>query len=260
MGRFDQLELPGHIKPQDESHDDANLAGQIIYDAVKYFEMADNAYWNGDYEPALRYYSKALGENPELETAWLGQVMCLIRLREYKEALLWVDKAMDKFPKSDELLGAKAIVHARLKDSESALNFADAAISSRKNSTFLWLARGDALYKINPKNAGYCINKALEMGKKDWRVWVSAGDASRENARFREALKYYLKAADLNHQNARTWLMIGLCRFELGLSGHQDAFKQAIEIRPDWEFARKKSRETRRKSFRKIFRRFIFWR
>ena len=252
MGRFDQLELPGK-KPFSK---DPQAEGALIYDAKRFLQMAEDAYWNGNYEASLRYYSKVLGENPGEVNAWLGQVMCLLRLSEFKEALIWLDKALDKFPQAGDLLAAKAIVHSRLKDKQTAMDFSDAALNIKSNSVFPWIARGDVLLKSNPQNARRCLEKAMESaGADNWKILVRIADTFKENKHFRNALHFYLKAAEIVPDNSRIWLMIGDCRYSLGMNNYIHAYQQAAEIRPTWNEVRKRLINKRPGLLKRLFQR-----
>jgi tetratricopeptide (TPR) repeat protein len=255
MGRFDNLEIQGKgLRSKGEPD-----SGRILYDVDRFMHMAQDYYLAGDYEPSLRYYSKALQENVSLDDAWFGQVICLIQLQEYKEALIWVDKALDKFPQSTDLIAAKAYVYSKLGDSQRALDFSDGALNLKADSEFAWIARGAVLLSINRKNADRCLTKAVEKSSADWKTLMAVADVYREGKHYRDALRHYLQAVDKQPDNAKLWLMIGDCRRCLGFGNAKDAFDQAFHIRPDWEegkrLANRKSDSIIVKLVRRLFRR-----
>ena len=235
MSRFDKLEIPDRNQESGMKKDDSGQ--KIIYDAGQFMELADRGFWQGNYDNALRYYAKALAENPGLEKAWLGQVLCLVRLNEIKEALIWVDNALSKFPRDSDILAARALVSGRLNQKAQAMDFSDAAISENTNSFFPWIVRGDVLLQVKSANADRCFQKATEIQRNDWRVMTFIGDSCFENACYRKALIYYQKAVEIDPENARTWLQLGRCRRNLGFSGADDAFDHCRELRPNWKQA-----------------------
>src|SRR5207249_4777794 len=79
----------------------------------------------------LRYWSRALEFDPNVQTGWVGQVRMLIELGELEEARLWADKGLDVHRDDAELLAANAIATARLGDAAKALGFCDLALKKK---------------------------------------------------------------------------------------------------------------------------------
>lgn len=148
MGRFEFLEsqLEG---PKEEILSEKPQT----YDANYYYQLADKQFKEGDYEGALRSYSRALNEDPNLVDAWVGEVRCLIELGELEEARTWVNKGLELFPESAEMLSVKSWVLARTYGLEDALKLTDKAITKKGPSRFVWLARGFVLLYTDSKNA-----------------------------------------------------------------------------------------------------------
>src|ERR1051326_5930826 len=128
MSRFGNLELGS------ESEDQPRRVSGAVKDDAYYLAEARAAFENGNFESALRLYSKVLEFNPQSASAWTAQVRMLIELGELREAKLWADKALERFPIYPELLAAKAVALARMADVDSALAFSDAAIEERGTS------------------------------------------------------------------------------------------------------------------------------
>ena len=114
MSRFVNLELGG------ESEERSPQRKALVKDEAYYRAEAKSAFENGDFEPALRMYSKVLEFNPNEAEAWTGQVRMLIELGQHEEARLWADKALERFPRDAELLAAKAVALARCGDTQGA--------------------------------------------------------------------------------------------------------------------------------------------
>src|SRR5947208_12666875 len=154
MSRFVNLEFSG------ESEDHARQQKSLVKDDGYYFAEARSAFEGGNFESALRLYSKVLEFNPQNAAAWTGQVRMLVELGEFREARLWADKALERFPHEPELLAAKAVALGRGGDLQGALAFSDAAIEERGDTRYVWLARGDVLLARSERRADYWPEKA----------------------------------------------------------------------------------------------------
>src|SRR6266566_3241937 len=117
MSRFVNLEFDG------ESEDRWQQQPASVKDESFYATAARTAFENGNFESALRLYSKVLEFNPQNANAWTGQVRMLIELGEFREAKLWADKALERFPHEPDLLAAKAVALGRQGDLQGALAF-----------------------------------------------------------------------------------------------------------------------------------------
>ncbi len=82
--------------------------------------MADRNRRAGQYENALRYYSRALEDDKAYLPGWVGQVEMLIALGEAPEADMWCRKALELFPGNGELLAARSRSLCRLGDVKQA--------------------------------------------------------------------------------------------------------------------------------------------
>ena len=140
MSRFVNLEFGDESENQSQPAEKA-----LVKDEAYYVAEARTAFETGNFEQALRFYSKVLEFNPQNAAAWTGQVRMLIELGEYREAKLWADKALERFPNEPELLAAKAVALGRSGDLQGALAFSDASIEERGDTPYVWLARGDVM-------------------------------------------------------------------------------------------------------------------
>lgn len=202
-------------------------------DDALHLEAADTAFAAGEFEKALRRYSKVLEFNPANVAAWGGQVRMLIELGEYREAKLWADKALEKFPCEPELLAAKAVALARAGDLQGALLFSDASIEERGDSPYLWLARGDVLLTFKESRADYCFDKALLLAPRDWFVTWLAARIRYFHEQFALALKLIQLALEWNAGHSLLWLELGRCQHALGLVGPaRNSYAQAKQLNP----------------------------
>jgi len=238
MSRFVNLELGGESEDQSQSQPKA-----VVKDESYYLAEARSAFENGDFEQALRFYSKVLEFNPQNTTAWTSQVRMLIELGEFREAKLWADKALERFPEAPELLAAKAVALARAGDLLGALTFSDASIEERGDSPYVWLARGDVLLAREESRADYCFEKAQLLAPRDWLVAWLAARIRFYYHQFALALKLLQQAVEWNAGHFRLWLELGLCQQALGLVGPAElSFAQARQLNPNCQEARQAAR------------------
>jgi tetratricopeptide (TPR) repeat protein len=231
MSRFSNLEF-GH-----ESEDPAPKA--LVKDEAYYCAEARSAFENGEFESALRLYSKVLEFNPLNAAAWAGQVRMLIELDEFSEAKLWADKALERFPHEAELLAAKAVALARSGDLEGALAFSDASIEERGDTSYVWLARGDVLLAREEARADYCFDKALLLAPRDWFITWLAARIRFYYDQFALALKLIQQAVELNAGHFVLWLQLGRCQQSLGLLGAaRSSYTQAQQLNPQCRAAK----------------------
>lgn len=228
MSRFVNLEFG------DEQDDQSpGQHRELAKDEAYYFAEAEAAFQNGDFEAALRQYSKVLEFNPQKAAAWTGQVRMLIELGEFREAKLWADKALEKFPNEPELLAAKAVALGRSGDLQGALAFSDASIEERGDTPYIWLARGDVLLAREESRADYCFDKALLLAPQDWFVAWLAGRIRYYYAQFALALKLIQQAVELNAGHFLLWLELGRCQQAIGLVAlARNSYTQARQLNP----------------------------
>jgi Flp pilus assembly protein TadD len=228
MSRFVNLELGG--ESEDHAHDESKA---LVKDEAYYLGEARAAFENGNFESALRQYSKVLEYNPQNAAAWTGQVRMLIELGEYREAKLWADKALEKFPHEPELLAAKAVALGRSGDLQGALAFSDASIEERGDTPYIWLARGDVLLTRAESRADYCFDKALLLAGRDWFVAWLAARIRYFHEQFALALKLMQAAVEWNAGHFLLWLELGRCQHALGLTGPaRYSYAQAQQLNP----------------------------
>ena len=233
MSRFVNLELGG------ESEDQAPQHKALVKDEAYYRAEARTAFENGEFEQALRLYSKVLEFNPHHAAAWTGQVRMLIELGQFQEARLWADKALERFSRDAELLAAKAVALARCGDLQGALAFSDSAMEERGDAPYVWLSRGEVLLARKESRADYCFEKALLLAPGDWFVaWLGAR-VRYYYKQFVLALKLLQQAVELNATHFLLWLELGRCQQALGLAGPaRHSFEQARQLNPNCQDAR----------------------
>jgi len=228
MSRFVNLEFGDASEDQPRQSEK-----KLVKDEAYYFTEARTAFENGNFESALRFYSKVLEFNPQNADAWTGQVRMLIELGEFREAKLWADKALERFPGEPELLAAKAVALGRNGDLQGALAFSDASIEEHGDTPYVWLARGDVMLAREERRADYCFEKALLLAPRDWFITWLAARIRIFYRQFVLALKLLQQAIEINSGHFLLWFELGQCQQALDLiAPARNSFLQAQQLNP----------------------------
>ena len=213
--------------------------GSPIRNAPYFQAVADRAYLAGDFEVALRNYSRALEQDAAFFEGWLGQVRMLIELGEYEEALVWADKAMEMFPEHPDLLAAKSLASCRIGALDKAIAYSDNAISKKGAGSYVWLARAEALLARNKSTAEHGLRVAVALaGTTAPIVQMECGRTLIRAGSYLAALDYLRAAAAALPKSALAWLALGRCQTALGLPEAEAALSACLSLRPDWDAAK----------------------
>jgi tetratricopeptide (TPR) repeat protein len=230
MSRFSHLEFGGKDKP-----DRTDTAGEVVRDEVFFGCRARAAWLAGDFEEALRNYSRALEKNAAFYDGWFGQVCMLIELGEFREAKIWADKALEQFPEHPELLAAKAVACARDAELDKAQAYSDNALEKRGITAYVWLARAEVLLARNSRMAENCLSNAVGIAGSDAPfVRLQAGRILRVAGHYSLALEYLQKTAAELPKAPLTWYELACCQAHLGLPEAKQLFNQCLKLRPNW--------------------------
>ena len=250
MGRFEHLEVSIKTKKKNKEY-------AQNYDEVYYINQAKTAQLNGDFEAALRYYSRALSYKIEIPEAWVGQVLCLIDLGEIKEAIIWTDKGIGVIGDNPELLAVKAMALGRNGELDRALGYSDRAIKQGGDSPIIWLARGDIFVTSDTHSAERCFRKAIECDKNNPFVLLRIGISYLTVQDFAPAISYLKRATILCPESSFILFLLGNSYRALGLIGNaKNYYKQALKINPGYLECRKALYEI---SHRNLSQRFWHW-
>ena len=231
MSRFENLEF-GDAKPRPIR---TGADGTPTRSAGYFLEEAEKLYLAGDFEQALRNYSRALEQNAAEYEGWFGQVRMLIELGEYEEALLWANKALELYPEHPDLLASKSVASTRTGDLEKAMAYTDNALSQRGATPYVWLARAEALLKRGSATATHCVSNAVAAaGNAAPRVELEAGRTLLRAGHCAPALGHLRKAVGFLPHSALAWLELGRCQAALGFPEAAMTLSQCLTLRPNW--------------------------
>lgn len=252
MTRFNNLEFDSEQPKKDQpsgASGPAPAAGAPVRDERYYLEQALRHRLGGDFETALRLYSRALEQRHNLLAAWLGQLEMLLDLGEYPEVLLWGDRALEVFPEHPDVFAAKARACVRDERPVQGQEYSDNAMNQGK-SGWVWLARGEVMLARRSGVAQSCLGNALAAGGSETPlVRLEAGRILNHYHQHRQALEYLPKAVAELPQSALAWYEFGLAQCRLGLSPGREALEQALALRPEWPVARQAWEKYGKKSF-----------
>ena len=236
MPRFDRLEFG--------SNSDGSPARQRKIDQDQdersWLVKADAERRKGQFENALRYYSRALEHDRSLVTGWLGQVRMLVQLEEGPEADLWCRKALEVFPGNGELLAARAQALCRVGDRKQANALSDASMTAAGSSAFRWSVSGEVMLASGQSVDVHCFDKALQLDA-DWMVPLEAslayshhGVASRAHLRARQAVE---RGPDQFY----AWYVSGYAAMQMDMNHQAERdFERCLELCPGYEPAKQR--------------------
>jgi len=266
MGRFSKLERKG-THPEDTDaplqSGSAGPAGAAAttqpiesFDYPTAMQRADEHFYRGEYEKALRFYSRALQTENSQPQPWIGQITCLLQMKQIKEADLWVQRALELFPEDSALLSLRAVVIARNGMTKRAIGTSDYAMTRGGSLPVVWIARGEVLTLADSRNAAFCFDKAMESAPADdWKTPFLIGLVLFDQRIWASALEFFQKSASRGAASYWLWYLLGICYTRLAFRQEAiDALRQSIALNPGFPPAQEALRRaTRGNFFRRLF-------
>jgi tetratricopeptide (TPR) repeat protein len=236
-GRFSNLEFDDESRAAERETARARLEQR---DEADLLSRAHEEQRNGQFESALRLYTRSLQHDRKLVPAWVGQVQMLVALGEHHEARVWSDKALELFRNNGELLAAKAQACVRLNDLPSAYRCSDASLQMPGRSPWRWEVRGELLLADGKKQFEACFQTALAEPAADWFDRVVIARILAFHHRLAAAIQYMQRALELQPAHAHTWLELGQCQAAVGLiTPARSSFDRCLELSPGLVAARR---------------------
>jgi tetratricopeptide (TPR) repeat protein len=226
--RFDKLEF----ERNDPRPAAADAADRVEKDEKHWAAMAEQHRQTGNYEMALRFYSRALEVDKTLVPAWVGQVQMLVQLDEYPQASLWSQKALELFPSHGDLLAGQAQAECRMGNVNKAYSLSDGALRQRGESAYRWQVRGELVVASKDKTDRHCFDKA-QVVDNHWLVPLESALIyayykfhSKAQQRAQAAIE---KAPDAHY----AWYVLGLCQSKLGFeTAAVNSLRRCLELCP----------------------------
>jgi tetratricopeptide (TPR) repeat protein len=208
---------------------------QQHYDHAHYVAEAEHAYFHGDYRKALRIYSRAIQADHSQVVPWVGQVMCLIELHQFREATVWVKRALEMFPEDARILSIQGAVYANMGMAQRAIGSSDYALARNATDPLVWVLRGEILSLADNQNSAFCFQKAIETKQADdWHTPMQVGLILIRQRKWAAAADYLKMAVQLHTGNGFLWTSLGRAHEQLGLSqAALDAYTAALSLNPN---------------------------
>ena len=228
MSRFEKLELPAN----EHSTKPSPCRPSDFLDESHWLRAADRERRTGNFENALRNYSRALERNRSNVVAWSGQVRMLVLLEECPEAELWSRKALELFPQHGDLLAGQAQAVCRTGDLRRAADLSDGSLSCAKESAFRWIVRGEVLLAAGRTAAGHCFQKALSV-ETDWLVPLEIALIHRHYALPSRAMTFARHALQTAGNEPYPWCVLGLCQSDMEMNAAAlRSFERCLDVSP----------------------------
>lgn len=208
MARFDKLELGG------ERTAAAGDAPALKAEEIDWLSEADRQRRAGQYENALRFFSRALEVDRSLVKGWLGQVQMLVLLSEWPEAELWSKKALELFPSNGDLLASQAQAVCRQGGFARASELSDGSLKQAGDSAYRWLVRGEIMLARRQDADRHCFDKAQQLDG-DWLTPLETALINLHYRRPSQALSRAQRAVEKAADQYYAWYVLGLCQMQL---------------------------------------------
>jgi len=234
--RFQRLELDG-AKPAEQPGDaprpDAPVSIQPeIHGSAHWMHQAAHARYKGNFEEALRLYSRAVEADRANIPGWVGQARMLIALEEYPEAELWAKKALELFRDHPDLAAARAQALCRVGDMKNAMGLCDASISKPGQSTYPWIVRGDIMIARRSTAEAHCFDMATQLNA-DWTIFVDIAETYLFYDQHAKALTRIQQALVKAPDQAYCWYIQGICQLASGMTdAGRKSLRHCLDLEP----------------------------
>lgn len=225
MARFDKLEFGGQEA-------EASVVPALKHDEPDWSREADLQRRCGQYENALRFYSRALENDRLLVKCWLGQVQMLVLLDEWPEAELWSKKALELFPSNADLFAAQAQAVCRQGNVSRAVELSDGSLKQSGSSSYRWLVRGEIMLARKHDTDRHCFDKAQQLDA-DWLVPLESALVYLHYRQPSKALVRAQRAVEKAPDQYYAWYVQGTCQMRLEhAQPARQSFERCLELSP----------------------------
>jgi tetratricopeptide (TPR) repeat protein len=173
--------------------------------AEKYNSSGRRKYEAGNYNGAIKEYSKAIQTNPEDQVSYFGRASAYFQIYLYQKALLDYDKAIKLDPANAEYYANRADAHYRLEDYAATLADYDRAIKLNPQDGKLYQRRArlkEENFKAGQKELAADWKKAIDLGVEDEHIFINYGGyLNNELQNYEAALNYFQRALKVNPNN-----------------------------------------------------------
>lgn len=259
MGRFSKLETGAQDTVAQaqaggasaKTRAEASPAQEPEYGYAYYAAEADKAFYSGAARRALQLYSRAIQADAAQVAPWVGQILCLLELRQPREAMVWVRRALELFPEDPRLVSLRGAAYAHLGTVQQAIGCSDFALNLSGSDPLVWVLRGEILTVAGNPNAAICFDKAMETRQHgDWQIPMLIGLACLRQKRWAQAADFLKRATQDFQGNDHLWERLGHAQEHLGLAqAALESYRAATHINPQNQAAEDAIRRLTRTPF-----------
>nr|WP_319539328.1 tetratricopeptide repeat protein [uncultured Methanospirillum sp.] len=239
----------------------------LVQAATDPLSQADDAYYNGEYQRAIRWYDEALSASPDDQGAMIGRLRALAALSRWDEVVNGVNRYNLTSTGTSEVSAIRAEAAVNTGNPKEALEILDN--SSDLNRTEDVRIRSEALIALDKgEEAASLIRKEEAEGPLDPRLSLlmgtilirdgnvtaslpylqeaylalpsdpdasaSLGDAAASLGKYEEALDFVSNAASLNQSDPGIWVTVAYLNTRLGRYDEAiDALEHPLASTPD---------------------------
>ena len=243
------------------------ITPSLVQAATDPLSQADDAYNNGEYQRAIRWYDEALSASPDDQGAMIGRLRALAALSRWDEVVNGMNRYNLTSTGTGEVSGIRAEAAVKTGSPKEALEILDN--SSDLNRTEEVRIRSEALIALNKgEEATLLIKKEESQGPLDPRLSLlmgtiliregnvtaslpyleeaylalpgdpgasaSLGDAVTSLGKYEEALDFVNNAASLNQSDPGIWVTVAYLNTRLGRYNEAiDALEHPLALTPD---------------------------
>jgi tetratricopeptide (TPR) repeat protein len=181
---------------------------QVTDESTYFLKKASYFYKYKEYDSACKYFNLSAAANPREEKAYMGIGLCCHRLGKYQEAIQPFRTAIEMNASTIEnAYSGIAGAYASLNRYDSAIYFITKFIALKPQNPLAYEIRGDyyaSLLKYS--EAFHDYKTAIDLGRSDFELFISAGAMCVRLKDFPRAIDYYSKAIKLKPQASEGYL------------------------------------------------------
>lgn len=195
----------------------------------------DAKYRAGDYNGAIKDYTKSLKTEPENPDLYLGRGKCYLKLDKGKQAVSDFNKAIELFPNYREAYMLRAGIHQQELNYPLSIADLSMALTLENRDADLYVQRS-LVHQLagNQEEAIADYTWAIGVDSLDGQLYIDRGILYRKSQKMPEAVADFSRAVRITPELANGWYQRGLCRIDQGeiekaASDFQQAREQGID-------------------------------
>ena len=185
-----------------------------------------------EYQAAIRDYSRAIELNPDYVNAYYNRGIAYRNIEEYQAAIRDYSRAIELNPDDAAAHNNRGIAYRNIEEYQAAIKDCTRAIELNPDYVNAYYNRGIAYRNIREYQAAIRdYDKVIELNPDDVEAYNDRGVAYRNTDDFQAAIKDYSRAIELNPDYAQAYCNRGIARSKLGNAREAEAdFQTALRL------------------------------